>query len=150
MWKILVLTEISSEKGAKRCKQIYCTSSGTGDIQEKRKVEKQGGCVFLLWTVYQALRKNFKNIESCFRRLKMKKYYANDPKRVKVYFRKHLLLLCKLSPKNCFGPISQYDGNERFSKKLFWIAHNCAFKKSGSGSTLSYTSGSFPDINHTV
>ena len=45
MWKILVATESSSEKGAKRWKKIYCTSGGSGDIQEKRKVEKQGGCV---------------------------------------------------------------------------------------------------------
>ena len=51
MWKILILTESSSEKGAKRCKQIYYTSSGSGDIHEKRKVQKQGGCVFLLSTV---------------------------------------------------------------------------------------------------
>ena len=51
MWKILVLTESSSEKGAKRYKQIYFTSSGSGDIQEKLKAEKQGGCVFLLLTV---------------------------------------------------------------------------------------------------
>ena len=52
MWKILVPTESSSEKGAKRWKQIYCISGGSGDIQEKRKVEKQGVCVFLLFTVY--------------------------------------------------------------------------------------------------
>ena len=51
MRKILVSTESYSEKDAKRCKQIYCTSSGSGDIQEKRKVEIQGGCVFLLLTV---------------------------------------------------------------------------------------------------
>ena len=44
-------TESSSEKGAKRYELIYCTLSGSGDIQEKRKVEKQGGCVFLLSTV---------------------------------------------------------------------------------------------------
>ena len=55
MWKIIVLTESSLERGAKRCKQIYCTSSGPGDIQEKWKVEKQGGCVFLLSTVCSTL-----------------------------------------------------------------------------------------------
>ena len=62
MWKILVPTESSSEKGAKRCKKIYCTSSVSGDIQEKRKVEKQRGCVFLLSTVVHSfafVRKEF-------------------------------------------------------------------------------------------
>ena len=54
MWKILVLTESSSEKGAKRCKQIYCTSSGSGDIHEKRKVEKQGD-VFFCYRLYRVL-----------------------------------------------------------------------------------------------
>ena len=48
MWKILVPTESSSEKDAKRCKQIYCTSSGSVEIHEKRKVEKQGGCFFFV------------------------------------------------------------------------------------------------------
>ena len=43
MWKILVATERSLKKGA-----IYCTTTGSGDIQEKRKVEKKGGCVFFV------------------------------------------------------------------------------------------------------
>ena len=65
MWKILVPTERSSEKGAKRCKQIYCTSSGSGDIHEKRKVEKQGGCVFLLSTVLEKI-KNLSGAKKVF------------------------------------------------------------------------------------
>ena len=56
MRKILVSTESSSEKDAKRFKQIYCTSSGSGDMQEKRKVEKQGD-VFFCYRLYHTLRK---------------------------------------------------------------------------------------------
>ena len=33
----------------------FCSSSGSGDIREKRNVEKQGGCVFLLLTVYKLI-----------------------------------------------------------------------------------------------
>ena len=51
-WKILLSTESSLEKDAKRCRHILFSSSGSGDIREKRKVEKQGGCVFLLSNVY--------------------------------------------------------------------------------------------------
>ena len=48
IWKILVSTESSSEMGAKRCKQIFCSSSGSRDIREKRKVEKQGDVFFFI------------------------------------------------------------------------------------------------------
>ena len=35
-----------------------CSSSGSGDIREKQKVENQGGCVFLLSTVSSKVRLN--------------------------------------------------------------------------------------------
>ena len=33
--------------------RFFCSSSGSGDIREKRNVEKRGGCVFLLSTVHE-------------------------------------------------------------------------------------------------
>ena len=36
-------------------KYIFCSSSGSGDIREKRKAEIQRGCVFLLLTVAKAM-----------------------------------------------------------------------------------------------
>ena len=32
---------------------FFCSSNGSGDIREKRKVEKQGGRFFLLFTVFR-------------------------------------------------------------------------------------------------
>ena len=47
--------ESSLKTDKQKCKNIFCSLSGSGDIREKRKVEKQGVRVFLLSTVGRAL-----------------------------------------------------------------------------------------------
>ena len=41
-------SESSSKTAMKRCKQIFGSSSGSGDIREKRKFEKQGTMVIII------------------------------------------------------------------------------------------------------
>ena len=61
IWKILVPTESSSEKDAKRCKHMFCSSSGSEDIREKQKVEKQGD-VFFCYRLYIVSTLHFINL----------------------------------------------------------------------------------------
>ena len=51
MWKTLASAESASKKDAKRCRYIFYSSSGSGDIREKQNVEKQGD-VFFCYSLY--------------------------------------------------------------------------------------------------
>ena len=49
MWNFFIPSESASEKDAKRCNLIFCSSSASGDIREKRNVEKtRGMCFFVI------------------------------------------------------------------------------------------------------